>query len=273
MPENSSSRAPRPGPNRAGSDRRRSLSQNFLTDPSVARRLVRLAGLPPSQPVLEVGGGDGMITRALAPATRCLTVYEIDRTLADRLAARYRRTSGVRVVHGDFLRATPPSTSFTVVGSIPYALTTPILDWCLNAPHLATAALITQSEYARKRTGDYGRWTRTAVQTWPEFEWVMAARVPKDRFRPVPRVDSAILLLRRRTAPLLPAGHGSAYRRFVAAGFTGVGGSLRASLRAHYPRRTVDRALDVSEVEGSCVVGFVSPDEWCALYKAFTFTL
>lgn len=244
-------------------NRRRRLSQNFLTDPATARRVVRLAGVDPDGPVLEVGPGDGALTRFLAPAAGRLTAYELDPRLADRLA---RRHPGVRVVCADFTRVRPPREPFSVVGNIPYSRTADIVRWCLAAPALTGATLITQWEYAAKRTGGHGRWSRLTVLTWPRWSWECAGRIPRHRFHPVPRVDAGILLLRRRPEPLLAPADTGEYRDLVELGFSGLGGSLRASLRRAHPARRVDRALDAAGVRGDAPVGFVSPDQWMAVF-------
>ncbi|MFD6099838.1 ErmE/ErmH/ErmO/ErmR family 23S rRNA (adenine(2058)-N(6))-methyltransferase [Nocardiopsis flavescens] len=248
---------------RSGNTRRR-LSQNFLTDPATARRVVRLAGVDPGGLVLEVGPGDGALTRFLAPAAGRLTAYEIDPRLAGRIS---RRHPGVRVVRADFTRARPPREPFSVVGNIPYSRTADIVRWCLAAPALTGATLITQWEYAAKRTGGHGRWSRLTVLTWPRWSWEAAGRIPRHRFHPVPRVDAGILLLRRRTAPLLDPDDAEGYRRLVELGFSGLGGSLRASLRRAHPARRVDRALEAAGVRGDTAVGFVSPDRWVTVYR------
>ncbi|MFI6577879.1 ErmE/ErmH/ErmO/ErmR family 23S rRNA (adenine(2058)-N(6))-methyltransferase [Nocardiopsis sp. NPDC050513] len=255
---------PRPG---SPADRRRRFSQNFLADPGAARHVVRVSGVTSDDLVVEVGPGEGALTRFLAPAARRVIAYEIDRRLAERLAARYRDPDrGVRVVCADFTRARPPRGPFAVVGNIPYARTADIVRWCLDAPGLTSATLVTQLEYARKRTGAYGRWTRLTVLTWPEWSWTLAGRIDRRRFRPVPRVDSGVLTLRRRSEPLLPPERRGAYRRTVELGFGGAGGSLGASLRRAHPARRVDAALRTAGVARATPVGLVTPDQWLALF-------
>jgi 23S rRNA (adenine-N6)-dimethyltransferase len=265
-------RGPGPAPRRAPRGdgrvpargaRRRALSQNFLTDASVARAVVRAADLSPDGLVVEVGAGAGMLTRHLAPACGRLIAYEVDPDLAARLAARHG--DRVRVVRADFRTAVPPRSPFAVVGNIPYAITAPVVDWCLSARRLTGATLITQLEYARKRTGGFGRWSRLTVRTWPVFSWRMGRRIPRERFDPVPRVDSAVLLLRRRAAPLIAPDRLAAYGHLVDLGFTGVGGTLRASLRRAHPAHRVDAALAAAGVDRSAVVAYVTPDQWVRL--------
>ncbi|KIH99220.1 rRNA adenine methyltransferase [Streptomonospora alba] len=247
--------------------RRRTYAQNFLADTATARRVVRAGGVGAGDEVVEVGevgAGDGMLTRFLAPACGSLTAYEIDPHLAARLRSRFG--PAVRVVRADFREAPAPPRPFHVVGNIPYSATAGIVRWCLEAPRLVSATLVTQLEYARKRTGGFGRWSRLAVRTWPQFDWRMAGRVPRERFTPVPRVDSAILRLVHRDRPLVPDTELAAYRALVDLGFSGVGGSLRASLRRGHAGRRVDAALAAAGVGRTEVVARVSPDQWIMLH-------
>ncbi|WP_103944200.1 ErmE/ErmH/ErmO/ErmR family 23S rRNA (adenine(2058)-N(6))-methyltransferase [Thermomonospora echinospora] len=248
---------------------RRTLSQNFLIDPATIHHYARTVtdDLPGGALVVEVGAGDGRITTALAERAGHVIAYEIDPVLAGRLRAACAPLGNVRCVPGDFLRARPPQGPFHLAGSIPYAVTSRIVDWALAAPGLVSATLITQLEYARKRTGDYGRWSRLTVQTWPVFGWRLAGRIDRRLFRPVPRVDSAILRVDRRARPLLPPGALPAYRRCVEVGFGGRGGTLHASLRGVHPRSRVDDAFGAAGLDRGTVVAYVHPDQWVRLFQ------
>jgi 23S rRNA (adenine-N6)-dimethyltransferase len=142
-----------------------------------------------------------------------------------------------------------------------------VVDWCLDAPALTTATLLTQLEYARKRTGDYGRWSRLTISTWPVIGWRLAGRVPRTAFRPVPRVDGGILQLVRRPVPLVPAAALPAYRRMVEIGFTGVGGSLYASLARQHGERRTWAAFRAARIPPDRPVGAVWPEQWLTLFR------
>ncbi|MFI8533529.1 ErmE/ErmH/ErmO/ErmR family 23S rRNA (adenine(2058)-N(6))-methyltransferase [Streptomyces aquilus] len=246
----------------------RALSQNFLTDRATVERIARLAVPQPGKTplLLEVGAGKGALTAALAPRCRQLRAYEIDPRLLPGLRARFARTPHVRVVHGDFLAAPPPRTPFAVAGNVPFSRTADIVDWCLRAPHLTDATLLTQLEYARKRTGDYGSWTLLTVRSWPRHEWRLVGRVDRSRFSPRPRVDAGIVRIERRRAPLLDRAGYASWCRLVELGFSGVGGSLHASLRGAYPRRQVDAAFRAAGLDREALVGEVPPARWLRLH-------
>ncbi|MEV0423944.1 ErmE/ErmH/ErmO/ErmR family 23S rRNA (adenine(2058)-N(6))-methyltransferase [Streptosporangium canum] len=251
----------RGGGGRTGRDQaRRTLSQNFVVDPDAVARIVEATG--PHDLVLEPGAGEGVLTRALAETCGQVVGYEVDPLLAGRLAARTRDDARIRVVRGDFLAARAPREPFAVAGNIPYSITSKIVDWCLRAPGLTSATLTTQLEYARKRTGDFGRWSMLTVQTWPWYSWELLGHLSREVFRPVPAVDSAILRIERRSqAPDLPG-----YRAFVDYGFTGLGGSLHATMRLRYPADRVDAAFAAAGVARGTVVAHVHPDLWPVLF-------
>jgi 23S rRNA (adenine-N6)-dimethyltransferase len=249
----------------------RALSQNFLADRATADRLARLA-VPHPHPhhrplLLEVGAGKGALTDVLAPRCGELLAYEIDPRLVPALLARFSATPQVRVIGGDFLAARSPRTPFSVAGNVPFSRTSAVVDWCLRAPALTDATLLTQLEYARKRTGNYGSWTLLTIRSWPRFEWRFLGRVARTRFRPVPRVDAGIVRIERRGTPLLDPSAYDAWRHLVELGFSGVGGSLHASLRRAHPRRRVDSAFRSARLDPRALVGEVSPEQWLGLHQ------
>jgi len=247
--------------------RRRELSQNYLRSPEAARQFLTAVRLPPDGLCLEVGAGEGILTTRLAAMTGEVIAYEIDQHLAGRLTARVGTRPNVRVVAGDFLSARPPSRPFQVVGNAPFSLTSPIIDWCLRASRMTAATLITQLEYARKRTGGYGRWSQLTISTWPQIRWELRGTIPRTEFRPVPRVDAGILHLERRPEPLVSPARQAAYRRLVQAGFSGVGGSVQASLRRTYPPDKVAAACASAGLDRRTIVAYVSPDQWIQIFR------
>jgi 23S rRNA (adenine-N6)-dimethyltransferase len=242
---------------------RRVYGQNLLADRAAVRRVADAAALRPGELVVEVGAGRGSLTAELLRRAGRVIAYEVD----PGLAAALPRAPGLTVHTGDFLAAAAPGGPFAVVGNIPYALTSAVVAWCLAAPGLTAATLLTQLEYARKRTGDYGRWSRLTIETWPEFDWRLAGRVPRAAFRPVPGVDGGILRLTRRPEPLVAPGRLQVYRQMVHLGFGGAGGSLAASLSRRYAPGRVAAAFRALRLDPAAPVGLVWPEQWLTLFR------
>lgn len=202
------------------------LGQNFLCDRRTIARIVELAAHRPG-PIVEWGAGGGALTVPLAGLGRPLEVIEIDQRAATDLAGRVG--PHVTVHHGDLLRHDPPAGS-TLVANLPYHLTTAALRHLLSRRGWKHAVLMTQWEVARKRAAVGGATMMTA-QWWPWFEFTLDRRVPASAFRPRPGVDSGLLLIDRREAPLLLLREQRAYQQFARRIFTGRGRGLEQILR------------------------------------------
>jgi 23S rRNA (adenine-N6)-dimethyltransferase len=83
----------------------------------------------------------------------------------------------------------------------------------------------------------------------------------------VPSVDAGVLHLAQRDRALLPDAAATAWADLVDLGFTGLGGTLYASLSRAYPSRLVGRALDSAGLPGDAVVAFAAPDQWLAIFE------
>jgi 23S rRNA (adenine-N6)-dimethyltransferase len=192
---------------------RHELGQNFLVDHRVA---ARIAALVPPGPVLELGAGDGALTRQLAVRLGDVTAVELDPGRVAGLRRAFGRR--VRVVQADMLRFRPVVPN--VVSNVPFGITTPVLRHLLGERAWTTAVLLLQWEVARKRAA-VGGTTLLTASWWPWYEFGLAGRVPASAFRPRPGVDGGILVIRRRSVPLVRPAERAAYQRLVREAFRG----------------------------------------------------
>lgn len=238
--------------------------QNFLVDARTIRDVVALAA-DAEGPILEIGPGDGALTGELLRLGRPLTAVEIDERLVARLRRRFGRRLGL--VHDDFLRTRIPFGTGTVIGNLPFHLTTAILRKLLHDPNWGTAVLLLQWEVARRRAGVGGATLMTA-QWSPWFEFSLHGRVPARAFRPMPGVDGGVLRIRRRDAPLVPASERAGYQAFAHRVYTGPGRGLAAVLRRAAPeaRAGVDRWLRESRIGPNALPRDLDAEQWAALW-------
>jgi 23S rRNA (adenine-N6)-dimethyltransferase len=202
-------------------ERRRRLGQNFLCA-DLADALVADAAFSPGDLVVEIGPGRGACTFALARLGVRVIALEKDPTWADALRREVGRRGlrNVIVVRGDALDARLPRQPFRVFGSLPFGSTTAILRRLLGNPGgpVERADVVVQWEVARKRAAAP---PSTALSTaWaPWWTFDVGRRIPATAFRPVPRVDAALLRVSRRRPPLLPLRMAPAYFDFVERGW------------------------------------------------------
>lgn len=175
----------------------RSRGQSFLTDPFVADAEASLVGTEPGEPVLEVGGGLGILTRALVRRDiRPLTVIEKEPRLAGFL--RYHFGDRVSVVEGDALTEPIPPVR-AIVGNLPFSVATPLLMRWLEASVPHVVALVQKEVGDRLAAGPgsktYGRISiLAALYGTVECHQV----VPASAFYPEPRVDGRLITFDRR---------------------------------------------------------------------------
>jgi 23S rRNA (adenine-N6)-dimethyltransferase len=198
-------------------ERRRRLGQNFLRA-DLADALVADAAFSPDDLVVEIGAGRGACTFALARRGLRVIALERDPAWAEALRheVRRRRLGSVSVLCADARDARLPHRPFRVFGSLPFGATTDILRRLLGDPGTALQRLdvIVQWEVARKRAAvPPSTALSTAWAPWWTFE--VGRRIPARAFRPVPRVDAAVLRIERRLPPLLPLHMAPAYVDFV----------------------------------------------------------
>jgi 23S rRNA (adenine-N6)-dimethyltransferase len=240
---------------------RHELGQNFLTHRPTLARITALVRRT-SGSILELGCGDGALTRALAELGRPLTAIDVDEHRVHRLR---RALPGVQVEVADATRH--PLDAEVVVGNIPFHVTTPIMRRLLSRGRWNDAVLLTQWEVARKRAG-VGGGTMMTAQSAPWFEFSLEGRVPAWGFRPQPSVDGGLLAITRRGSPLVPVSDRRAYDAFVGAMFTGRGSSLPAvvATAARIPMARARRAVaDVGAGERR-LPRDLRPEHWAALW-------
>ena len=178
------------------------LGQNFLADPNLLDAIVRDAALAPDDVVLEVGAGEGVLTERLAAVASRVHAVEIDRGLEAALAP-IAALENVTLHWGDAMKfdftvLDPAPTA--VVANLPYSVATPvILRTIEQLPSIRSWTVMVQREIAdRLRSAPGNRvYGSPSVLAQIACEVELARKVDPAVFRPRPRVDSAILRLRR----------------------------------------------------------------------------
>lgn len=241
---------------------RHELGQNFLTHTPTIDKITALTAETEGE-ILELGAGDGALTKRLATLARPITAIEIDEHRVKRLQ---RHLPNVTVERADALRF--PLTLPVVVGNIPFHLTTPILRRLLVTGSWRHAVLLTQWEVARKRAGIGGSTMMTA-QAAPWFTFTLHGKVPSWGFTPRPSVDGGIIQITRRSVPLVSLHERTGYERFVRDVFTGRGGTLERILqRATRARsRSVTQSLQFAGVKPRALPRDLRAEQWAHLWN------
>ncbi|MCP1639593.1 16S rRNA (adenine1518-N6/adenine1519-N6)-dimethyltransferase [Streptococcus gallinaceus] len=194
---------------------KKSFGQNFLTDTNILQKIVDTAAIDKSVNVIEIGPGIGALTEFLAENAAEVMAFEIDDRLIPILADTLRDFDNVKVINEDILKSdlqsrikefANPDLPIKVVANLPYYITTPILMHLIESKiPFQEFVVMMQKEVADRISAEpdtkaYGSLS-IAVQYYMTAK--VAFIVPRTVFVPAPNVDSAILKMVRREAPLV----------------------------------------------------------------------
>jgi len=183
---------------RLGMRASRRLGQNFLTDEEIAHRQIALAEPLEDDTVLEIGPGLGVLTAPLLERSRELVAIEKDRRLGAFLKDRF---PDLDLIVGDALRVDIPPFQ-KVVSNLPFEISSPITFRLLDMG-FRKGVLMYQKEFAERLVSREGQkaYSKLSVVVSYRADARIVETVPKERFFPVPKVDSAIVEIVPRDPP------------------------------------------------------------------------
>ncbi len=250
---------------------RKRFGQNFLIDEQIVDRILRAINPQAGDAVVEIGPGQGALTRPLLERLQALHVIEIDRDLAAELRAW--NEPRLHILEADALRVDyasefPVAGGLRVVGNLPYNISTPLLFHLLSCRavirdlHFLLQKEVVDRMAAGPGNGTYGRLS-VMMQYHCEVESLF--RVPPEAFRPRPKVDSRIVRLVPR-APEVVVTDPACLERIVRVSFTKRRKTLRNCLRD-----LADEAL----IESAGLTAVMRPEEvpvvaWARLANLIT---
>jgi 16S rRNA (adenine1518-N6/adenine1519-N6)-dimethyltransferase len=227
---------------------KKSLSQNFLIDGNIIRKIVTLAGVEPGDLVLEIGPGPGVLTEELLARGAHVLAVEKDRKFAKALTRLQTPDKRLTVIEGDILeqdlsKLLKPKTK--LVANLPYQITTPILtEFLPKNDFFESITVMVQKEVsarfiAKPSTSDYSSIT-VFVQFYSDPEYGFT--VEPTCFYPPPRVRSAVVKFKLKDHPLVSSEE--AFFAMTRRAFQQRRKMIRASLRLIYDQASIDRGLE-----------------------------
>lgn len=211
---------------------KKELGQHWLHDRAILSQIADAADISTTDTVLEIGPGLGTLTSELLRRAGNVVAVEYDEDLALKLPGQFPGTN-LTVIHSDILEfdltKLPPG--YKVVANVPYYITSKIVHALLetdNPPSLVV--LLVQKEVAERIAASPGEMSLLSVAVQVNATASLGAVVPAAYFTPPPKVDSQVVILRRRSQPMVPREYQREFFRLVKAGFSERRKKLRSSL-------------------------------------------
>lgn len=252
----------------AGIKANKGLGQHFLIDKESVDAIIDAAEIAPSDTILEVGPGLGVMTDELAKTGAQIVAVETDHNLVELL--RRRLPDNVMVEEADIMKfnlAELP-TYYKVVANVPYYITSPIIRLLMESKNPPTQSiLLIQKEVAERIAAKPGQMSILAISVQYYADVELVVDVPRDRFYPIPNVDSTVIKLVRKDQPAFEADTAKLFR-LIKAGFGEKRKQLRNSLSGGL-QMTGDEAANLIEQAGlkeTARAQELSLDQWKSLY-------
>ncbi|MGC8594839.1 MAG: 16S rRNA (adenine(1518)-N(6)/adenine(1519)-N(6))-dimethyltransferase RsmA [Candidatus Kryptoniota bacterium] len=177
---------------------KRSLSQNFLIDGNISRKIVQALDIHDGDVIVEIGPGKGALTGILAEAPVKVFAVEKDDYLSSQLREQFAYNQEINIINNDFLEFKLPEVSrkVKVIGNIPYNLTAKIISYIVdNRSLIKTAVIMVQSEVANRLIAHEGTKAYGALSVRLQLTSSVKKLfdVSRSCFRPSPGVDSSVL--------------------------------------------------------------------------------
>jgi len=177
----------------------RRLGQHFLFDENILYKIAEAVG-GDNEHILEIGAGSGPLTEFLVGHAANISAVEIDAKLFDKLKNRMRNVPNIELINQDILDldfAAVAKGRISVIGNIPYYITTPIIEKIVkNRAIISKAVLLVQAEYAERLVAVPGTKNFSSITVFSNYFYKVRKLfpVPAESFSPPPKVNSAVVL-------------------------------------------------------------------------------
>jgi len=229
---------------------RRPLGQHFLHHRHILEKIIEASDIQPQDLVVEIGSGKGRLTELLAQKASKVLAIELDLVLCEQLKQKFFLDEKVEILCTDVLKFNfkqlPP---FKVVANIPYYITTPIIFKILEEEvSLITATITVQREVAERIVASVGS-KRYGVLTLM-IQYIAEAEIkfiiPRGAFSPPPKVDSAVVFLRRLPEPRVRVTNPTLLKKIIKKAFQHRRKTLLNALHGIVPN--INQAFDIAGI-------------------------
>ncbi len=244
-------------------------SQNFISDPSLIKRLLKQSDISVSDIVLDIGAGKGVLTQQLIPVSKKVIAIEIDPSLFKCLYSKYSSVPNVQLVNNDFLKISLPHDSFKVFSNIPFNYTSRIMDKLYFQGSTPTSAYIIMQREASNIYLGLPRETQKSLLLKPLFDISIFHSFKKTDFVPTPQVDADMIHIKKLVSPYIEIDSIEKYFDFVVFGTTQYKTTLKKSLSKIFTHEQFKRLATSLEFSLETKPLDLSFKQWVGLFNYY----
>ncbi len=268
---------------------RKSLGQHFLINSGVLNKITAAADLTPSDIVIEVGPGPGVLTAELIKSAGYVIAVEVDASMVALLKENFWEANNLSLITSDILEVDPlelirqessrfpenlkTSTKYKLVANLPYYITQPIIrHFCEASVKPQSLVIMVQKEVAKNIVAQPGDLSIMAISVQLYGKPQIVDYVPAANFYPVPKVDSALLKIQMYDKPIVEMTSEKNFFKTVKAGFCAARKQVANSLSQglDIPKPEVISLMQAAGVDPQKRAETLSLIEWARLEKVFS---
>ena len=221
---------------------KKSLGQHFLRSGKALNKIIEVGRIVPGETVLEIGPGEGALTRKLLEAGARVIAVEKDDGLYEQL--KRENLENLELIHADILKfdLALVDVSYKLIANIPYNITGAILEKFLSAENQpGLAVLLVQKEVAKRIVDKKGSVLSISIQAYGKPRYVETVKAGS--FAPTPKVDSAIIAIENISKDLFKEFSEEKFFKMLKTGFKSKRKKLSSNLASAFGKEKVSEAF------------------------------
>ena len=227
---------------------KKKFGQNFLIDKNILLKIINLINLN-NLDILEIGPGNGKLTDYIvSKKPRKLTLIEIDTKLAEELFIKYSNLNYIKVINADIMEIDLKNNYQLVISNLPYNISSQIIvKLALLSKSPEKLILMFQKEFAQRLLDEKINSINSLIRCFYDIK--LSFNVSKNCFRPVPKVDSSVLVFSKKDKKLLKKDEVNDFIIFKRNLFSHKRKSLKNLLRQYQLEKDFNLNLRVENLE------------------------
>ncbi len=263
------------GEMKKGFRKKKSLGQNFLKSKSAVRNIVLSGEIISEDTVLEIGPGKGILTQALLETPAKIIAVEKDDRLIPELKERFAeeiKKEKLQIIHGDILE-TPieniiPEGNYKVIANIPYYITGALFRLLLESKNPPTRMVVlVQKEVAERIVARDKKESILSLSIKAYGNPKIIERVSKKMFSPVPKVDSAVLLVSEINKSFFENMGERTFFKWIKAGFSQKRKKVIRNLEAVATKEVLNQIFANLNIDSDSRAEDLTLEQWKNFYK------
>jgi len=244
------------------------LSQVFLKDRDLVGSLIKRSSIDPRDTVLEVGPGEGMITRELVKRASKVIAVEKDPRMYQALSGLVRDSNNLELYQDDALSFPLPKGPYKVFANIPFAIEGKLIRRFIEAQNPPQDAYLVMRREVAERMAGVPKEGQFSILYKPFFDFEIFHRFKRGDFKPKPKVESVMFRIRKKEKPLIKQEEARLFKLLVKQGFGG-GRRIRQNLSLAFSSKQLKQLAQENSFQPNDKPSDLTLNQWLAIFDFF----